>query len=184
MMTESCETLAALALGVLFFVVLGGGAAVAGKNRLPQAERLLRHRILGAVLMLLALAWCIPQIRAVAWNFLAPWLWPLAIAATVASYFYLDNVVSRAIGGLLIMGAYTFLAFSFTTRLPTGVYGACIAWFWGIVGILISAKPCWLRDFLRLGARRPLWRMLAAGLAGLTACFGVAVMILYWRSLA
>ena len=180
-MSEQYGTLAALGLGTLFFILAAAGLIAAGEKNLPRAERLLRHRALGAVLMLLALAWCIPQVRAVAWSFLAPWLWPLAIAATVAAWFYLDNVVARALGGLLIMGAYTFLAFSFASRLATGLPGAVIAWCWGTVGILISAKPCWLRDFLRLGARRPAWRFAAALLAALTACFGVVAMVIYWR---
>lgn len=177
-MTETMQTIGALALGTLFFAVFTAVFLILNEDRLPKLERFLRRRAAGAALMLLALAWCIPQIRAVAWSALGPWLWPLAAAATLAAYFYLDNVLPRAVAGLLIMGAYTFLNFSFADRLATGVYGAVLAWFWGTAGIAVAAKPCWMRDFFRLCVRNKAWRYGAAAATCGTALFGILVVIL------
>ncbi len=172
---------AVFVLGSLAFAFCAAALWRTDEQHLAAAEKFLRLRKTGAILGGVALAWCVPQIQAVAWNFLIPWLWPLAAAAILGAYFYLDNLMARAIAGLLIMGAYTFLAFSFASRLGTGLSGALAAWGWGSVGILIAAKPCWLRDFLRLGARRSVWRRIAAGCAGVTAIGLAAALVLYLK---
>jgi hypothetical protein len=62
-----------------------------------------------------------------------------------------------------------------------GISGALPAWVWGAVGIVIAAKPCYLRDFLRLGAHKKFWRILAAVLAGVTAVFLLGAMAIYLK---
>lgn len=181
-MTETIIMRAGLILAALAFAAAAGVLLRLRESGLPRLERFLRNRPVGAVLGMLALAWCIPQIRAVAWDALAPWLWPLAVAATVLAFFYLDNVLPRAIAGVLILGAYTFLQFSFASRLGTGIWGAAAAWSWGVIGILIAAKPCWLRDFFRLAARSLPWR--AAAVAATVASTGLAIAatVLAWKA--
>jgi len=177
-MTEMMIFRAGLVLAALVFACSAGVFLRLREPGLPRLEHFLRNRVAGAILAVLALAWCIPQVRAVAWDALAPWLWPLAAVAATLAYFYLDNVFARAVAGLLIMGAYTFLQVSFASRLATGVWGALAAWSWGSVGILIAAKPCFLRDFFRLTARSALWRGIAFAATALSALLTVLAAVL------
>ena len=181
-MTETLMIRAGMILGVLFFALSAGVFLFLNGKTLAPLEHALRSRVAGAILMFLALAWCIPQIRAVAWDALAPWLWPLAVAATVLAFFYLDNVLPRAIAGVLIMGAYTFLQFSFAHRLGTGIWGAAAAWSWGVIGILIAAKPCWLRDFFRLAARSLPYRAAAVAAAMGSTLLAIAATVMAWKA--
>ena len=172
---------AALALGAAVFGVLSLLIARCNSGHLAQAEKFLRNKFAGAVLGAAALAWCVPQVEAVIWRSWVPWLWYIALAALVLSLLYLDNVVARAFAGLLIMGAYSFLDMSFDYKLAMYISGAIPAWVWGAVGIVIAAKPCYLRDFLRLGAEKRFWRYLASALAGVTALFLLGALVLFWN---
>ena len=68
---------------------------------------------------------------------------------------------------------------SFDYKLAMYISGAIPAWVWGAVGIVIAAKPCYLRDFLRLGAEKRFWRYLASALAGVTALFLLGALVLF-----
>ena len=170
-----------LAAGIIFFAALAFFLLRTTKERLQQAELLLRNRIFGGVLAAAALSWCIPQVQAVAWSWLANYAWIIAAAALLLSIRYLDNIASRGFAGLLIMGAYSFLDMSFDCKLNMNISGALPAWFWGAVGIVIAAKPCYLRDYLRLGAEKTFFRVLAAAAAGITALFLAAAVIIFLK---
>ena len=150
-------------------------------KHLASSEHLLRNRYLGAVLSAAALAWCVPQIQAVAWSSLSAWAWPLAGGALILCILYLDNLAARGLAGLLIMGAYSFLDMSFDCKLNLRLSGAIIPWVWGIIGILIAAKPCYLRDFLNLGAAVKPWRYLAVIMSICSALFLLASVVFYWK---
>ena len=176
---EKYIILSALGVGAIFFAVLALLVSRCNEVRLPGAEKFLRNRTAGAVLSAAALAWCVPQVQAVIWTSVVPWVWYLALAALVLSVLYLDNIVARGFAGLLIMGAYSFLDMTFDCKLNMGISGALPAWVWGAVGIVIAAKPCYLRDFLRLGAEKRFWRYLASALAGVTALFLLGALVLF-----
>ena len=178
---EKIIILSALAAGAIFFAVLAFLTVRCCEARLPGAEKFLRNRTAGAILSAAALAWCAPQVQAVIWTSWVPWVWYLALAALVLCVLYLDNIVARGFAGLLIMGAYSFLDMTFDCKLNMGISGALPAWVWGAVGIVIAAKPCYLRDFLRLGARKKFWRILAASLAGITALFLLGTIAIYLK---
>lgn len=178
---EKYLIISSLAAGAAVFAVLALLISLCNEKHLPAAESFLRKRVPGAIMGAAALAWCAPQVQAVAWTSLVPYVWYLAAAALVLSVLYLDNVVARAFAGLLIMGAYTFLDMSFDYKLNMFVSGAFPAWFWGLVGIVIAAKPCYLRDFLRLGARKKFWRVLTAAVCGATALFLIGSIVIFLK---
>jgi len=170
-----------LAGGMLFFALLAIFVCRVNSERLASAEMLLRNRILGAVLSAAALAWCVPQIQAVAWSWLAQYAWFIAAGAWFLCVKYLDNMVARGFAGLLIMGAYSFLDMSFDCKLNMGIAGALVAWVCGGVGIAIAAKPCYLRDYLRLGSEKRFWRYLASLLAIITVPLLAAALVIFWK---
>lgn len=178
---EKYTVVTMLAAGIIFFAALAVFLLRTNKEHLAEAELLLRNRGFGAILAAAALSWCIPQVQAVAWSWLANYAWIIAAAALLLSIKYLDNLASRGFAGLLIMGAYSFLDMSFDCKLNMNISGALPAWFWGAVGIVIAAKPCYLRDFLRLGAEKPFFRFPAAAAAGITVLFLVTTVIIFLK---
>ena len=74
-----------------------------------QTDRLPRNKKAGIVLGFLALLWCVPHAEPIVFNWMLPWLYPAVILFTVLSWFFLDYLFSRAVGGLLILGTYYFV---------------------------------------------------------------------------
>ncbi len=173
----------AVGSGVLF--AAAAGALLLRPDRLPRVEPLPRNRWIGLFLGWAALILCIPHARAVSFDFLLPFLWPLALATPVLSFFYLDYIAARAVGGLMILYAYYAVHFGFEQHLaPTPLF-AWSAWLVGAAGIWISGKPCALRDWLRACARSFRWRLASAaalGICGALSLLGFAAVLLAWRS--
>lgn len=178
---EKYLILTALAAGAVAFGAVCVLLNFCREKHIKRFESFLRNDYVGGVLAAIALAWCAPQVQAVAWRSLVPWVWPLALLALILSVKYLDNVVARAIAGLLIMGAYSFLDMSFDYKLNMGLSGAFPAWVWGAVGIVIAAKPCYLRDYLRLSAQRSAWRYIAMVFCGMSALFLLGALVLFLK---
>ena len=175
---EKYTVITMLTAGIIFFAALAVFLLRTNKEHLSEAEMLLRNKGFGTVLAAAALVWVVPQVQAVAWAWLANYAWIIAAAALLLSIKYLDNLASRGFAGLLIMGAYSFLDMSFDCKLNMNISGALPAWVWGAVGIVIAAKPCYFRDYLRLGAEKKFFRYLAAASAGITVLFlAVTIMI-------
>lgn len=175
---EKYTVITMLTAGTVFFAALAFFLWRSNKEHLPEAETLLRNKGFGMILSAAALCWCVPQVQAVAWVWLANYAWIIAAAALLLCIKYLDNLASRGFAGLLIMGAYSFLDMSFDCKLNIGLAGPLMAWVWGGIGIVIAAKPCYLRDFLRLGAQKPFWRYLAAALAIVTVILLICSVLL------
>lgn len=180
---EKYMTVSALSGAIIFFAAISVMVFRCTQERIAGIEQLLRSKYLGGILCSAALAWCVPQIQAVAWTWMADYAWFLAAGALVLCVLYLDNLAARGFAGLLILGAYYYLDMIFDCKLNLGVSGALAAWVWGAVGIVIAAKPCYLRDFLRLAAQKSFWRYLALVLAAVTVLLLGGVLVLYWKTL-
>lgn len=148
-----------LPLAALFFVFSGCYVyRLRGEERIRAAEHALRNRISGVTVGLIALAMCEPQAAAVSWDWLAGILWWIVIALAVLSYIFLDHLLSRAIGGVLVMAAYYLVNYGFAEHLPCGAVGYALALLWGAFGLCISGWPYLLRDILRVCGRKVQWR--------------------------
>lgn len=178
---EKYITVAFLSAGSLFFAVMTWLLLRVRPDRAAEYDRLLRSRSLGAVLSAAALAWCVPQVQAVAWAWLALWAWPVAIGAWILCWLYLDNMAARGWAGLMIMGAYSYLDMIFDCKLNLGIAGAMFAWVWGALGIVVAAKPCYLRDFLRLAAQKKFWKFPAAALSALTVLWLILTIVIFLK---
>ncbi|MEA4862035.1 MAG: hypothetical protein AB7F40_01555 [Victivallaceae bacterium] len=138
-----------LIVAAVAFMLSALGIARLRPEKTAAAERFCRAPLLGAVLAAVALSLCVPQTEPIAWDWLRGILWPLVVVFTVLGYLYLDFLTSRAIAGLMILGAYYFVNQAFALRLPTAAIGSVAALALGAAGIWISARPYLLRDFLR-----------------------------------
>ena len=120
-------------------------------GNLPRREAWTRNKPCGMVLGYIAFALCVPHAAVVSPDFLVPCLWPLALTLPVVCALYVDYPVARAVGGLLILLAYTVVHAGFDLHLPGAPALSILAWLAGIAGIWISAQPWRLRDVFRSG---------------------------------
>ncbi len=118
-------------------------------TRLPKWESLPRNRNIGVILVFLCLLWCVPQARPIVWDWMLPWLYPLAIAFSILGFMFLDYLFSRAIGGFFILLTYYFVHEAFTFHTPVLALFAIMCWALGILGLFFSGKPHLSRDFIR-----------------------------------
>ena len=162
---------------MLFPVVLYVAAAVAlaaavvfilTARRDPVAfrriERLPRERISGTVLAAAALIWCIPNIRPL---FMpdSPFqdlVLPLIVLAIVLSALFLNYLFARAAAAILILGAHTVLKLGYPANPPGYPVLAALVLVAGVIGIVLSAKPYWLRDWFRMSFRYGIVRWCSA----------------------
>ncbi len=127
-------------------------------------ERLPRERISGTVLTVVALLWCVPNIRPI---FMpdSPFqnlILPLILVAIVLAAVFLNYLFARAAAAILILGAHSVLKMAYPAQLPGYPVLAALVLAAGVIGILISAKPYWLRDWFRLSFRNPAVRWTSA----------------------
>ncbi len=165
----------ALLLAAPIWMLLGWWAWTLNAEKLPCWEKLPRNRPYGVVLGLAALIWCIPHARPIVFDWMVPWLWPLAIGGAILGYFFLDYLFARATGGLLILLAYYFVHGTFDFHTPGAAVLAILYWLVGIAGICISGKPCWMRDSLRAVCTRKRVRWCVGGflmLVGIVTLIG------------
>lgn len=138
-----------LSVAILLFGIFTLFVATLNESSTTKAERICRNKALGCVLTLGGLILCIPQATAVAWPWLVAMIIPLVVIFTLLFTIFLDSLVSRAVGGLLILGAYYYVNYAFSLHSTLQMVLTLIAFGLAIAGMFISARPYLLRDFLR-----------------------------------
>jgi len=120
-------------------------------------EKLPRERISGTILGAIALIWCIPNIRPIFMpdSPFQAFIVPLILLAIVLAAIFLNYLFARAFAAILILGAHAVLKAAYPAQLPGYPVLAALLLLAGVIGILISAKPYWLRDWFRLSFRNP-----------------------------
>ena len=120
-------------------------------------EKLPRERISGTVLGAVALIWCIPNIRPIFMpdSPFQMFVVPLILLAIVLAAIFLNYLFARAFAAILILGAHAVLKAAYPAQLPGYPVLAALVLVAGIIGIVLSAKPYWLRDWFRLSFRNP-----------------------------
>jgi hypothetical protein len=107
-----------------------------------------------------------------------PLLYPAAILFTVLSWFFLDYLFSRALGGILILGAYYFVYGAFNFHTPGLAAFSILYWIAGITGICFSGKPCLMRDLLRSCCQSARIRWTAAGFCAILSAASILAAVL------
>jgi len=151
-----------LSAGGVVFAAAACFVLCAAPETLAKLEPWPRARKTGFVFGLAALLWCVPLVRPIAFDWLQPLLLPAAIVLPFVCYFYLDYLFARALAGLMMLFAGYLVENSFTFHSGGAPVIAVFSWLFGIGGILISAKPCYLRDYFRLLAAKKSVRRISA----------------------
>ena len=139
-------------------------------------EKLPRERISGTVLTVIALLWCIPNIRPIFMpdSPFQAFILPLILVAIVFAAIFLNYLFARAFAAILILGAHAVLKAAYPAQLPGYPVLAALVLLAGVIGIVISAKPYWLRDWFRLSFRSSAVRWTSAAfflLLGAMSCY-------------
>ncbi|MDD4318035.1 MAG: hypothetical protein PHV75_05915 [Victivallaceae bacterium] len=140
--------IALLGTGLLCFLIAVGHFKIR-QEYIGHLEQKLRNRNLGFLPALLALLWCIPHARPIVWDWMLPWLLPAAVIFSIAAYFYLENLLPRAIGGIFILYGCYIAQESFTRHTPGSSWLVGLTWVIAVGGMFIAAKPHLVRDYLR-----------------------------------
>jgi len=129
-----------------------------------RIERLPRERISGTCLAAAALLWCVPNIRPIFMpdSPFQTFILPLILLAIVLAALFLNYLFARAAAAILILGAHTVLKMGYPANPPGYPLLAALVLAAGMIGIVISAKPYWLRDWFRLSFRNPAVRWCSA----------------------
>ena len=127
-------------------------------------EKIPRERVSGTVLTVIALLWCIPNIRPIFMpdSPFQMFVLPLIPVAIVLAAIFLNYLFARAAAAILILGAHAVLKAAYPAQLPGYPVLAALVLLAGVIGIVISAKPYWLRDWFRLSFRKPAVRWASA----------------------
>ena len=159
-----------VAAAAFILTVRRGPAVRAVYDKIP------RERISGTILGAVALIWCIPNIRPIFMpeSPFQSFIVPLILVAIVLAAIFLNFLFARAAAAILILGAHAVLKAAYPAQLPGYPVLAALLLLAGVVGIVISAKPYWLRDWFRLSFRNSAVRWTSAAfflLLGAMSCY-------------
>lgn len=160
-------------LGLMGFALVAAAAGIGifSLKSLPRArwDKIPRARLAGIILATIDLLWCLPHSRAVlppSWHGL---LLPALLICVAAAYLFLDNLFARALGGFMILTAYTLLQASYTHHSIMAGWFAILCYIMGVAGIFICGKPHLMREWMRTWSVDSKWRAAAAFYCVLTA---------------
>ena len=139
-------------------------------------DKIPRECISGTILGAVALHWCIPNIRPIFMpdSPFQTFILPLILVAIVLAAIFLNYLFARAAAAILILGAHAVLKAAYPAQLPGYPVLAALLLLAGVIGIVISAKPYWLRDWFRLSFRNSAVRWTSAAfflLLGAMSCY-------------
>ena len=139
-------------------------------------DKIPRERVSGTILGAVALLWCVPNIRPIFMpdSPFQTFILPLILLAIVLAAVFLNYLFARAAAAILILGAHAVLKAAYPARLPGYPVLAALVLLAGVIGIVISAKPYWLRDWFRLSFRSSAVRWASAAyflLLGAMSCY-------------
>lgn len=145
---------------VLVFVTAAMSAGAAGyllavkEENVDRMEKLPRWKIPGFILGIFVVAWCVPHAMPILPDSLHKYLVPLMGTAVILSWFVLDHLFARALGGYMILTAHLFLRETFGVESVSNPFFAGMFLIYGTMGIFLCGLPYRLRDLVRLECSR------------------------------
>ena len=160
--------------GSLFSLALIGAGAFA-MFALPRKSelwrRLPRERIAGTVLGVLCLTWSAYLVAPLFEDNLSVYrkfLPCLVVLIAAGSYFLLEYLFTRALGGFLLLTCSYLLHEAFACQAPLRWLFAIICYALGLIGMVMIANPWRFRDLLQIITEKEKPRRAVA--AGLAVC--------------
>lgn len=170
--------------GLLFALIpLGlGGVFFFGTTIKPDLHRRLpREKYLGIVIGAICLTWSAGQALPMLEGGLAkfqPLIKLLVPTVTVLSFFFLNFIFTRALGGLMMLSATHMLHQAFIHHPPCRPVFSLACYIIAVAGMVALALPWYFRDLLEKCSEEAVWRKgLGAG------CWGMGILIVLFALL-
>lgn len=148
---------------------------------LVSASRAARSRAGGAALAIICAAWSTHYILLMLEGGMARYhnLAILLMAGlTILCFFYLDYLMTRALGGVVLLCVNAAIGQAFVADLPgRGAY-AILCYILGIAAMVMIGLPWRFRQLLETSARSAAWRHAVGGLLALAALVLVGFSVL------
>ncbi|NOY81955.1 MAG: hypothetical protein GXP31_13240 [Kiritimatiellaeota bacterium] len=165
------------ALSLIFAAILAGLAYVFGIATVRQPDlwrKLPRERVVGEVIAVICLVWCtvhiLPLLEGNMVRFRA-WVRILAPILAVLSFFFLDYLFTRALGGLILLLINDLLHGAFTVHLPARPVFALVSYTFGIAALFLIGTPWRFRDLLEKCKLSVRWRSWSTGTLAAAALY-------------
>lgn len=166
--------LAAILLWTLLLTALTVLLGVGGTLWPELWRHLPRNRAAGLVLGLICLVWSAWYGQQLMEGGLArfrPWLWGAVPVLAVLGYFHLDFLLTRAMGGFVLLLMPLLLHSAFVEQVPYRPAFSAACYLFGLLGMVLVATPWYFRDLLEKCTRSAAWRRSSAIVAGGWAFF-------------
>lgn len=131
------------AAGCVFFAVF---FLCVKEENVEKMQRISRWKIPGLLLGTFVLAWCIPHSMPILPESLHKYLFPLLVVLVICSWFVLDHLFARALGGYMILSAHLFLRENYADQGLASPVQSVLFLIFGTVGIFLCGMPYRLRD--------------------------------------
>ena len=159
-----------LIFGLLMAALAVVFGAAAGR-RADLWRSLPRERAVGMILGVVCLVWAAYYVLPMLEGGLTRFRPAVKIAVPVVailSYFYLDFILTRAIGGVTVLLTSHLLHRAFVERVPVRPLFSVVCFAVALVGLVLIGSPWRFRDALERACRHASWRRgLGAGLGGM-----------------
>ena len=149
-------------------------------ENVENMEKLSRWRVPGIVLGTFVVAWCIPHAMPILPESFHKLLFPVLVAVVIGSWFVLDHLFARALGGYLILTAHLFLRETFAYEAISNPVFPVLCFLYGTFGIFLCGVPYRLRDIVRLELK-PGYRWIIPGFFAVMFLAFVTMGICYLR---
>ncbi len=130
-----------------------------------------RERVAGIILGVVCLWWSAAHAYPLLEGGLAKlrvFIAPLLVVISVLSYFLLDYLFTRALGGFVLLTVNWLLHEAFAAHIPLRHTFSAICYLLGIFAIVIIATPYHFRDLLDKITNVPRWRLATASILGIS----------------
>lgn len=173
-----------LAAMFVFCLAAAGMFLSAARWKMPALTALPRHKIAGMVLGTWIIFACVPHVMQLLEGsiFASPvLLYAAAVILTVIIWKYSDYHFARGLAVALIYVAYLMLREGYALNPPCYPVFAVLFFLTGTLGIVIGAKPVWLRDWLEAAQKKNTVRLVSGIPFGIAAVvYAVALVAVFF----
>lgn len=170
-----------LAVMLAFSVAAAWTFLFAARRENPALTALPRHKIAGMILGAWIIFFCVPHVMQLLEGsvFASPvLLYVAAVFLTVLIWRFADYHFARGIAVALIYMAYLMLREGYALNPPCYPVFAVLFFLTGSLGIVIGAKPVWLRDWLNAAQKKNTVRLVSGiSFAAAAAIFAAALAV-------
>lgn len=162
-------------LGFCLFLTFFAGVFAVGVVRWPRLWRQLpRNRLIGEAIAVICLVWAATHVLPMLEGGMARYhivIKALVPITAILVYTRLNFLLTRALGGLILLLIVYLLHQGFVTNPPLRPVYSGVSYLWAFSGMVLVATPWHLRDLMEIATVSRTWRCVASSVLGASALF-------------